>query len=145
MPAQLDPFDPANCVSFRLRRAARQVAKFYDAALKPVDLRNTQFTLLAVLVSGGAQNIGQLSQAMATDGTTLTRNLEVLVRRGLVENTTHDEDERIRLVKASVSGGQLYAKGLPLWRSAQQRMLDVLGEGPWNDMTLLLQEVETVG
>ena len=44
-----DGLNPADCVSYRLRRAARMAAKSFDAALKPVGLRNTQFTLLAAL------------------------------------------------------------------------------------------------
>ncbi len=44
------------------------------------------FTLLALLNRLGETGIGDLSEALAIDGTTLTRNLEMLVRRGLVEN-----------------------------------------------------------
>jgi len=138
-----DPLSPTSCVSFRLRRAARVVAKSYDAALKPAGLRNTQFTLLAVLVMEGSQNIGQLSQALATDGTTLTRNLDVLVKRGLVEAAGNHEDERVRMVQASQAGEKLYRDALPLWQTAQRHMLDVVGESRWQEMAGLLQLVET--
>ena len=45
-----------------------------------------KFTLLASLKQLGETSIGDLSEALAIDGTTLTRNLEILVRRGLVAN-----------------------------------------------------------
>ncbi|MEP5179494.1 MAG: MarR family winged helix-turn-helix transcriptional regulator [Rhizobiaceae bacterium] len=134
---------PTACVSFRLRRAARVVAKSYDAALKPVGLRNTQFTLLAVLVMNGPQNIGQLSVALATDGTTLTRNLEVLVRRGLVEDAGFEDDERVRVVQITDQGAALYQQALPLWQATQQEMLDIVGMKDWQQMAELLQLVET--
>ena len=142
MSSAFDPMSPTCCVSFRLRRAARVVAKTYDAALNPVELRNTQFTLLAVLVMEGPQNIGQLSAALATDGTTLTRNIEVLVKRGLVEDANFEDDERVRVVRATQAGKALYQQALPLWRETQTKMMQVLGEDRWQDMAGLLQEVE---
>ncbi|MEP1209278.1 MAG: MarR family winged helix-turn-helix transcriptional regulator [Rhizobiaceae bacterium] len=143
MTPDFDPMSPTACVSFRLRRAARVVAKSYDAALKPVGLRNTQFTLLAVLVMNGPQNIGQLSVALATDGTTLTRNLEVLVRRGLVEDAGFEDDERVRVVQITDQGAALYQQALPLWQATQQEMLDIVGMKDWQQMAELLQLVET--
>ncbi len=143
MTTSFDPMSPVCCVSFRLRRAARVVAKTYDAGLKPVGLRNTQFTLLAALVMNGPQNIGQLSHALVTDGTTLTRNLEVLSKRGLIEDARYHEDERVRIVKTSPQGEAIYRQALPLWQTTQQEMLDVFGRERWADLADMLQLVET--
>ncbi|NKB53474.1 MAG: MarR family transcriptional regulator [Rhizobiaceae bacterium] len=143
MTTPFDPMSPTSCVSFRLRRAARIVAKTYDAALKPVGLRNTQFTLLAALIMEGPQNIGQLSEALATDGTTLTRNLQVMSKRGLVEDASFHEDERVRIVKASQQGEAVFRQALPHWQMTQQKMLDVFGQERWSELADLLQLVES--
>ncbi|MEE8153176.1 MAG: MarR family winged helix-turn-helix transcriptional regulator, partial [candidate division NC10 bacterium] len=105
--ASTNALEPVDCVSYRLRRAARITAKSYDNALRPIGLRNTQFTLLASLNRLGETSIGDLSEALAVDGTTLTRNLEVLVRRGLVENIAAD-DARVRNVRLTDLGKETF-------------------------------------
>lgn len=138
----LDALQPGDCVSYRLRRAARVAAKVFDAALKPVGLRNTQFTLLAALASEGAMSIGELAALLATDATTLNRNLEVLAQRGLVGDVDEDEDLRVRVVGVTKEGRALYRKALPRWRKAQQQVLGDLGLGAWGLVRQGLREIE---
>jgi len=138
----IDVFDPTSCVSYRLRRAARLAAKAFDAALKPSGLRNTQFTLLAVLVKEGPKSIGDLSKTMATDGTTLTRNLEILERRGLVEDTPLSEDERVRVVQATREGKVKYREALPLWKKTQRSFLETIDDNQWIKMMTKLRAIE---
>ena len=132
---------PVDCVSYRLRRAARKAARFYDDALRPSGLRNTQFTLLGALDVLGETSIGDLSEELAIDGTTLTRNLEILVRRGLVENIAAD-DARVRNVRLTGLGKETYEEAVPLWREAQQHVLEALEPKRWTGMTAQLRKIE---
>ena len=132
---------PVDCVSYRLRRAARKAARFYDDALRPSGLRNTQFTLLASLNRLGETSIGDLSEELAIDGTTLTRNLEILVRRGLVENIAA-EDARVRNVRLTGLGKETYEEAVPLWREAQQHLLEALEPKRWTGMRAQLRKIE---
>lgn len=138
----LDPFDPRHCLSYRLRRAARTAARAYDRALRPLNLRNTQFTLLAALSIDGVQNIGEMADSLATDATTLTRNLDVLIRRGLVQEAAASGDARVRHVEISTAGQALYEQALPLWQDVQNRQLEELGKNGFSDLigTLLQSE-----
>jgi DNA-binding MarR family transcriptional regulator len=132
-----------DCVSFRLRRAARMVAKRYDDALRPVGLRNTQFSVLGALAYLGETGIGELAVQMATDGTTLTRNLDVLVRRGLIENVPA-EDGRVRRVRLTSLGQETLQEALPLWRAAQAKTLKSVGSDTWQKTRQILANIETV-
>ena len=136
-----DLLEPAGCVSYRLRRAARMAARFYDHALKPSGLRNTQFTLLGSLDMLGETGIGDLSEELAVDGTTLTRNLEILVRRGLVENIEAD-DGRVPNVRLTDLGKETYEEAVPLWRDAQRHMLEALEPERWAGMRTQLHRIE---
>ena len=138
----LDATHPGDCVSYRLRRAARLAGKVFDAALKPVGLRNTQFTLLAALAEEGAQSIGGLADLLATDATTLNRNLAVLVERGLVDDEDGGDDARVRKVRLTKAGRGLYRKALPRWRDAQAQVLEELGLGAWGLVRQGLREIE---
>ncbi len=139
--ASVNELEPVDCVSYRLRRAARIAAKSYDNALKPSGLRNTQFTLLASLNRLGETSIGDLADVLAIDGTTLTRNLEILVRRGLVENIVAD-DARVRYVRITRLGKQTYKEAVPLWRKAQRQALDALEPKRWTGMRAQLHKIE---
>ena len=133
--------DPTACFSYRLRRAARLAAKHYDTALKPVGLRNTQFTLLGALDLLGETSIGDLADELATDATTLNRNLEVLVRQGLIENTLAD-DARVRKVRLTAAGTRKYAQALPHWQQAQRHLLGTLDAKQWTAMQQQLGAIE---
>ncbi|MDV7341561.1 MarR family winged helix-turn-helix transcriptional regulator [Terasakiella sp. A23] len=133
--------NPADCVSYRLRRAARVAAKYYDAALKPLNLRNTQFTLLAALSILEDTSIGNLSKELAIDGTTLTRNLDVLFRRGLIEDQP-DDDGRVRNIRLTQFGKDTYQHALPLWQEAQTSIVEQLGASEWQTMITQLKDIE---
>lgn len=130
-----------DCVCYRLRRAARLAAKTYDRALKPAGLRNTQFALLGSLNKLGESSIGELSNTLATDGTTLTRNLEVLVRRGLIEVVAAD-DSRVRVIRVTELGQKTYDAALPLWHVAQKQVLKAVGSKRWTEMRVELDKIE---
>jgi len=129
------------CVCNRFRRAARLTSKVFDRALKPAGLRTSQFTALVTLDYDGPVAIGELADLMATDGTTLTRNLEVLVRRGLIEDVAAD-DARVRVVAITGLGKKTYGAALPLWREAQNQVLEAIGSKRWTEMTFELDRIE---
>lgn len=133
---------PGDCVSYRLRRAARKAAVYFDSALKPAGLRNTQFTLLSALDLLGAISIGELAEELATDSTTLNRNLAVLVRRGLVEDISAP-DARVRNIRLTKQGRKAFAKALPLWQAAQKQVLESINAGQWSGMQSNLRKIET--
>lgn len=133
--------NPTDCISYRLRRAARIAAKSYDRALKPAGLRNTQFTLLAALELEGAITIGDLADVLATDATTLNRNLHPLVREGWVENTD-GEDGRVRLIQLTKSGREKYLEALPLWQANQKTIVTDLGQDQWEETRNKLTKIE---
>ena len=137
----VDVFTPTNCVSYRLRRAARLAAKKYDAALRPTGLRNTQFTLLGALNHLGPTSVGDLSDALAMDQTTVTRNLAILARKNFVEELPN-EDGRVHLACLSDEGAKIYNRALPLWQGSQKLVLAALDDDLWPLMMGNLQQIE---
>ena len=74
------------CLCLHLQRAARAVARRFDAALRPLGLTSGQFSLLMSLNRPEPPSIGSVSALLAMDRTTLTANLKPLERRGLVSS-----------------------------------------------------------
>ena len=74
-----------SCICFNLRKATRRVTRFYDAVLKTSDLKVTQLTLLTAVRISEQVTIKRLAKIMAMDRTTLSRNVSVLNRKGLID------------------------------------------------------------
>ena len=104
------------CLCLHLKRAARAVARRFDAALRPLSLTNGQFSLLMSLNRAEAPSIGSVSALLAMDRTTLTANLKPLERRGLVKVRIDDADKRTRRLKLTPAGRALLIAAVPIWR-----------------------------
>jgi DNA-binding MarR family transcriptional regulator len=104
------------CLCLHLRRAARAVARRFDAALRPLALTNGQFSLLMSLNRPDPASIGSVSALLAMDRTTLTANLKPLERRGLVEVMVDDTDKRTRRLALTPAGRALLVAACPVWR-----------------------------
>ena len=130
MPNQPDPMD---CVCFNTRKAARLLGQFYDRALEPSGLKNTQVTALAVAERLGAISITELSRTMDIERTTLTRNLQVLQRDGLIKLGA-GVDGRSKTVVVTPKGKRKLKAALPLWAEAQEHVLRVFGQKRWQSL-----------
>lgn len=143
---QLPPIDRPDtgiCACAALRRTTRMVTQAYDAALRPAGLRATQFTMLSVLKAKGQMRQSQLAERLGMDGTTLTRNLQPMVKKEWIE-ITRDDDQRVRLVGLSDAGRRLFEEAAPLWREAQSRFIAGLGEDNLRSLLGVLAETADV-
>ena len=118
--------EATRCACFNLRKAARAVTQLYDEALRPTGLRITQFSLLAVLRLTGRVSMTRLAEETVMDRTTLSRNLEVLERDGLVW-VELGTDARVREVELTRAGGARLEEAFPRWQEAQRTIARSLG------------------
>jgi DNA-binding MarR family transcriptional regulator len=117
---------PAECTCFRVRGAARRVTQIYSRHLAPTGLRISQFSLLGFVCAEGPITIGRLSDLLATDRTTLTRNLRPLLQDGVIERAVSGDRRRRELV-ATPAGRALFKRALPLWSTAEQEVRAAMG------------------
>ena len=115
------------CACLKVRKAARAITNLYEEALRPSGLRATQFSLLMATRVMGPVTVVKLAQVMVMDRTTLTRNLEILEKRGLI-TIKPGEDRREREINLTAGGMEVLTKAIPLWEEAQERVREGLGE-----------------
>jgi DNA-binding MarR family transcriptional regulator len=132
---------PATCMGLHVRRASRIITQVYDAALRPVDLVLSQFTLLVCINLMESAQITRLAQELYTDQTTLTRNLKLLKQRGLVA-IDPGEDRRVKLVSLTAEGRAILAQALPLWEQAQAQVMQQFDRQEWQTLLSLLSDVK---
>jgi DNA-binding MarR family transcriptional regulator len=114
-----------HCTCSAYRKASRAVTQHFEAAFRGSGLRATQFTILSTIAQTGPMPISKLASFLGLERTTLTRNLTLLVKRGLVG--LHGEDDgRVRKVALTPLGEAAVREGFPLWQAAQESVGDVL-------------------
>jgi DNA-binding MarR family transcriptional regulator len=118
-----------SCICLHTRMAARAVTRAYDAALAPLGLEATQFTLLAAIAANPSRSVTAMADNLALERTSLSRNLALLKRRGLIGAAA----SRGRSVsyRVTVEGETLIAAALPLWREVQAGFEAQIGASGW--------------
>ncbi|MBQ2263696.1 MAG: winged helix-turn-helix transcriptional regulator [Loktanella sp.] len=124
----------ADCLCFRARRTARAITRAYDAALHPTGLKATQITLMNAIALGqnSMQPVAKLGETLGLELSTLTRNLSVLERGGLVTVARALADRRVRIVSLTDTGKTRLAAALPHWKEAHTTITAALGSETTN-------------
>jgi len=119
-----------SCTCFNLRKASRRVTSFYDAALKRCGLKVTQMTLLTAIRVLEPITIKRLAKAIVMDRTTLSRNVSLLSKKGMIDIEA-GEDLRTRKLTLTERGHNALVAAFPLWQKAQSEIIKDLGEDRW--------------
>jgi len=128
------------CACFNFRKASRAVTQFFDAVLLPSRLRSTQFVILVRIGADLRPNLPDLARSLNVDRTTLTRNLQPLVREGLLR-ISGGREERASVVRLTSKGERALAATVPLWEKAQTRFVEQFGGARWTSMLADLSRV----
>ncbi len=129
------------CICLHVQRAARALARRFDAILAPHGLTNGQFSLLMSLNRPEPPGMGSVAALLAMDRTTLTAALKPLQRRGLVDVLVDPGDKRSRRLLLTAAGQHLLAEAVPLWCEAHERLEQQLGPGVLGDLRAGLAEL----
>jgi DNA-binding MarR family transcriptional regulator len=104
---------------WHLRRAARQLTQFLDESLAPSGVGAAQFSLMCLIASAPDDTMGALADRAGLDQSTLSRNVDLLVKAGWAEVVTAESDRRRRAVWLTESGAWALETAMPYWRCAQ--------------------------
>src|SRR5260370_16447149 len=115
------------CTCYRLRQAARLVARTYDLFLAPCGISIGQFGMLATLIAMEGQSISRVAQALQMERTTLSRNLAPLQRLGYVV-IEQGPDRRARSLSLTKAGREELATARPTSRGPPRPLHTPLGK-----------------
>lgn len=124
------------CLCLATQRAARALARRFDAALRPFGLTNGQFSLMVALNRPEPPPIGHLAPFLAMDPSTLTAAVKPLERRGLLRLIPDAQDRRSRRVQITPEGVALLRAAIPAWRATHA----ALDEGLGHDTAVALRQ-----
>lgn len=109
---------PSGCSSFKLRQLSRRVSQHFDHIVGTAGLKTTQYSLLSHVMRLEPVRPGDLAAEMEMDASTLTRNLQPLVKQGWLAVGPGD-DGRSRFVTLTASGRAKRAEAQREWKRAQ--------------------------
>jgi DNA-binding MarR family transcriptional regulator len=121
------PISPKGCSSYKLRQLSRRVSQYFDHFVGSSGLKTTQYSLLSHLGRLEPVRPGDLAAEMEMDASTLTRNLQPLIREGWVKVGPGD-DGRSRLATLTDAGRAKRAETQREWKRAQLAFNEEIGE-----------------
>lgn len=114
------------CLASRTRLLGRVVAGIYDEHLREVGLTSPQMTILVALEHTGGVLPTRLGEALKIDKSTLSRNVDRMVRNGWIDRR-RGKDARSHEIRLSQAGRRLLRKAIPHWRTAQTEAEELIG------------------
>jgi DNA-binding MarR family transcriptional regulator len=116
-----------DCLLTRARQISRVITSIYDQEYRPYGVNAPQFSLLVLIARLGGASRAEIGRTNSQDRSTLTRNLQVLLSAGWVEELPREKDGRSRPIVISLTGRDLLVAVAPAWRSAQEKARPMLG------------------
>jgi DNA-binding MarR family transcriptional regulator len=129
------------CVATRVRQLSRIITRVYDDAMRPLGITGSQFTLLTQLAQQDGITAVEIGYTLDIEKSTLSRNLKRLLALGLIVMDP-PAGRRGRGLHLTPKGQAVIKDAYPVWHSAQQRTLSVMGADSRGTLDRLVQSAE---
>jgi DNA-binding MarR family transcriptional regulator len=116
-----------SCIAVRMRLLNRVITNIYDDALRPLNLKVSQFNILIVTAKLGIARPGRVCEILQLDTSTLSRNVERMRAHGWLE-VVPERDARAQPFRLTTQGKRLIDRAVPAWEAAQRRSAELLGD-----------------
>lgn len=122
MPTRDDCLNMArNCLSHNLRKTERVITRHYDSYLAPAGVTAVQLPILAIIAAVEEPSPRYISEQIGLDRSTLSRNLNLLERDGLILLGA-SSGPKPGIVSLTAKGREALRRAHPRWRAAHQSM-----------------------
>ncbi len=129
-------------VFLNLQRTADALSRRVAEALKPLGISPTQFNVLRILRGAGDEGLpcGEIGDRMITHDPDITRLLDRLEKRGLIERSRGSKDRRVITARISKEGLQLLSAFDERESHLEREMLGHLSDRKLKELCRLLEE-----
>jgi DNA-binding MarR family transcriptional regulator len=110
------------CPGALSRLVARRITQVLDQELAATGLSSAQLALMAQIAAAEDDTLGALATRSGLEQSTLSRNLRVLEKAGLVEIAAVESDLRRRAAWLTETGARRLEAAIPVWRRAQAKL-----------------------
>jgi DNA-binding MarR family transcriptional regulator len=110
------------CAGWNSRLAARIISQYLDERLAKSGLSVARLGLMAQIAAASDDTLGALAARSGVEQSTLSRNLRMLEKEGLVEIAIVEADQRRRAVWLTEAGARKLEAAIPVWRKAHAKL-----------------------
>ncbi len=115
------------CAAGQLRLINRAITGLYDEALRPLELKVGQMSLLVLASNRDVVRPADICCGLQMDPSTLSRNVERMRAKGWLE-VVPGGDARARPFRLTPKGKRLLQRAVPVWEKAQRDAHALLGD-----------------
>lgn len=124
-----------------LNQAGHVISAEFHAVARGAGVSVAEWRILACLVGGEPVPVGLLAQWVLAPQPTVTRQLDRMQRKGLVQRSGHDSDRRLTLAAITAKGQALAAELVQQARAHERRVLAPFGKERAAALKLALREL----
>lgn len=128
---------------FLVNHAGRRMSQAITAGFAPYDITLEQWVVLHRLSEGDGVTHKALGARSEKDPTNITRIVDQLTRKGLVERRSHPEDRRCSLLFITEAGRELDAVLTPIEQEVIASVLEGLDPSELSNLRKALQHIAT--
>ncbi len=115
-----------SCIAVRMRLLNRVITNIYDDALRPLNLKVSQFNILIVTAKLGIARPARVCEILQLDTSTLS-HVERMRAHGWLE-VVPERDARAQPFRLTTQAKRLIDRAVPAWEAAQRRSAELLGD-----------------
>jgi DNA-binding MarR family transcriptional regulator len=130
-----------SCIATSVRQLSRIVTRVYDDVMRPLGITASQFTLLTQLAARDGITAVEIGGGLDIEKSTLSRNLKRMLALGLIIMDP-PAGRRGRGLHLTPKGQAVIKDAYPIWLSAQQRAVAVLGPQCRATLDVLVENAE---
>jgi len=131
---------PRPCVCTSIRKAARVLARTYDAALASSGMNVTQLAVMRAVLRHPNEPLSRVAEDLAMERTSLYRAIEALTKQRWL-TLSEGKDSRSRSASITKSGKLALSQADPGWSKTQGNIVDRFGRTEWQAFVRELQRL----
>lgn len=129
-----------NCASANLRRTERLVTRHYDSYLEVTGVTAVQLPMLAMISSAEEPTFRLMTETMELDRSTLSRNLNLLQRLGLIE-IGQSSGPKPGLLKLTPKGRRVLTVAHEQWKRAHRELMKLVKNDAYAEGLVFLRQL----
>ena len=103
-------FRPSQAIGAHIGRARRTIVEAINAELAPLEISHAQWVVVMLLGDGAASTAAELCKILIYDPGAMTRLLDRLERKGVLQRVRAKNDRRTVRLKLTAGGKRLYPR-----------------------------------
>jgi len=132
------------CACANLRTVSRSLTQLYNQLLQATDLKITQYYMLVNIYQYKKLSISELGEVMMLEQTTITRNVNVLIKNNFVHVEKDERDSRSKCVSLTSVGIEKLYEATPIWMQVQGKIEREIGTSNYHHLLRTLKQVQKI-